>query len=842
MFSIFHSLSTVYRTDQATFGEAFITVNTKTGIITDISTTLPPNNVHTIIELGSNLLLPGAIDLYAGATQEQESDNWSGVSTAEHSRIETVTKICARSGITTVVETPLLQLFPDTIPSTPAKLKDKWQLINNPAICKTIDYGLLASVEDVNDVSQLAASGHCLGLMVVVGSPIGPLKRSPRSVESLKILKIAKEASKYSTTTMKGALFIKAEHYSARQLRLASPLRMHDVQERRRTDLSIDHPAYMLGLKMNPELSSSFDINRSDEFERDMKRHEQRTRAASALPGQLYVGSDTTSAPSSVARKERRISPKSIHTNNNRSTNDLQHQEKKHSDDAVNIKKSSSFSGKGGLTGLWQLTMSGTTPTDSETRNHNVLRVRSPTVKTIGGLRNHSFSAFHTSPKSSNSSFSSSKNNTFISALLSEELKSYGHGTQTNETRSGSNTNHNNHNNHNNHINHTNHNINHINPNNSAPRPLNTKSLSGTSSSSSSSGGSISNSNISPRSNTPKSPLQFGTSNDVELHTSITGHQGSGSRTSWSSDNNGAKRSTSTGSNSSLGSDCDSRASFELLVQHSKEKSLQVRSIALNKKISNRNVDLVVRSSSRSFQGTTSTATASVSAIVDPRASSPISLPMAIPGTLGSTLGTGSNSTNDFVEMARKQREDMWGEMVAPEPDEFPISPPKLKRMQGSKMPSLLERRRKRMEKLQKEREAATTTSSSESSQHNSGSGSGSGSGSSESHSMNSRLETRIRTENTPPIVGSFGEAPGFIVAPLQVFKVPDTLTTTAISANYTIYMSQRPESGKSIQSEGAAREWSTVVDISITPPSFKPVSLPSPRSPISKTPKHVIF
>ena len=59
---------------------------------------------------------------------------------------------------------------------------------------------------------------------------------------------------------------------------------------------------------------------------------------------------------------------------------------------------------------------------------------------------------------------------------------------------------------------------------------------------------------------------------------------------------------------------------------------------------------------------------------------------MAIPGTLGSTLGTGSNSTNDFVEMARKQREDMWGEMVAPEPDEFPISPPKLKRMQGSKM------------------------------------------------------------------------------------------------------------------------------------------------------------
>jgi phosphoenolpyruvate synthase/pyruvate phosphate dikinase len=42
--------------------------------------------------------------------------------------------------------------------------------------------------------------------------------------------------------------------------------------------------------------------------------------------------------------------------------------------------------------------------------------------------------------------------------------------------------------------------------------------------------------------------------------------------------------------------------------------------------------------------------------------------------------------------------------------------------------------------------------------------------------------------------------------------------------------------------SEGAAREWSTVVDISIPPPSFKPVSLSSPCSPLSKTPKHVIF
>ena len=42
--------------------------------------------------------------------------------------------------------------------------------------------------------------------------------------------------------------------------------------------------------------------------------------------------------------------------------------------------------------------------------------------------------------------------------------------------------------------------------------------------------------------------------------------------------------------------------------------------------------------------------------------------------------------------------------------------------------------------------------------------------------------------------------------------------------------------------SEGAAREWSTVVSISIPPPSFKLVLLSSPRSPLSKTPKKVFF
>ena len=44
------------------------------------------------------------------------------------------------------------------------------------------------------------------------------------------------------------------------------------------------------------------------------------------------------------------------------------------------------------------------------------------------------------------------------------------------------------------------------------------------------------------------------------------------------------------------------------------------------------------------------------------------------------------------------------------------------------------------------------------------------------------------------------------------------------------------------IYSEGAAREWSTVVDISITPPSFKPISLFLSRYSVSKTPKQVFF
>ena len=55
---------------------------------------------------------------------------------------------------------------------------------------------------------------------------------------------------------------------------------------------------------------------------------------------------------------------------------------------------------------------------------------------------------------------------------------------------------------------------------------------------------------------------------------------------------------------------------------------------------------------------------------------------------------------------------------------------------------------------------------------------------------------------------------------------------STSISSNRGKYSSER-----------AAREWSTVVDISMTPPSFKPVSLPLSRiSSILKQPKQVFF
>ena len=73
------------------------------------------------------------------------------------------------------------------------------------------------------------------------------------------------------------------------------------------------------------------------------------------------------------------------------------------------------------------------------------------------------------------------------------------------------------------------------------------------------------------------------------------------------------------------------------------------------------------------------------------------------------------------------------------------------------------------------------------------------------------------------------------------------SLKTEASNHQLTVLSSVKeqkedPDKPGKYSSEGAAREWSTVVDISIPPPSFKPVSLSLSRSPLSKTPKQVFF
>ena len=75
------------------------------------------------------------------------------------------------------------------------------------------------------------------------------------------------------------------------------------------------------------------------------------------------------------------------------------------------------------------------------------------------------------------------------------------------------------------------------------------------------------------------------------------------------------------------------------------------------------------------------------------------------------------------------------------------------------------------------------------------------------------------------------------------------TMTWTKLESNSKKNMKQDPDTsivygtGKVFQSEESEhREWSTVVDISMTSPSFKLVPLSLPRSSLSKTPKQVFF
>jgi hypothetical protein len=117
---------------------------------------------------------------------------------------------------------------------------------------------------------------------------------------------------------------------------------------------------------------------------------------------------------------------------------------------------------------------------------------------------------------------------------------------------------------------------------------------------------------------------------------------------------------------------------------------------------------------------------------------------------------------------------------------------------QKNAVPSLLERRRTRARALSLQKNDESNSSSSGS---NSNSDSNdfiriNGGSSSSNNTTRSKSDSSMESCSRDSS-GSFGEAPGFNIAPLQVFKVPDTLTTTAISANYTIYLSQRPESAE---------------------------------------------
>jgi hypothetical protein len=88
-----------------------------------------------------------------------------------------------------------------------------------------------------------------------------------------------------------------------------------------------------------------------------------------------------------------------------------------------------------------------------------------------------------------------------------------------------------------------------------------------------------------------------------------------------------------------------------------------------------------------------------------------------------------------------------------------------------------------------------TSTSTSNTSTSNTSTSNTSSSGEGEDHPETSSTTTTSSSSHFK--IGSFGEAPGFNVSPLQVFKVPDTLTTQAISANYAIFVSQRPETAE---------------------------------------------
>ena len=100
-------------------------------------------------------------------------------------------------------------------------------------------------------------------------------------------------------------------------------------------------------------------------------------------------------------------------------------------------------------------------------------------------------------------------------------------------------------------------------------------------------------------------------------------------------------------------------------------------------------------------------------------------------------------------------------------------------------------------------------------------------------------------------IVGSDGNEHTFLLKGHEDLRQDERVMqlfglTNALLANHRDTSKRdlaiRRYAGKYSKRKSEHREWSTVVDISTKPPSFKLVPLSLPRSPQSKTPKQVFF
>ena len=675
--------------------EAIILISSDLGTITDIirhpqygkeSTTsralILPEELVTkclYIDLKSALIMPGVIDVYSGMCLESSkfsqpcrpSDSnislqQPNTSTLENQysndrmymcrAITSLTRRAAVSGITTLVECPTATL------SQPACTKDslsrRWHLLNDDALMpKHVDYGILAAVDPMHldEIRPMAETGYALGLFGITGIPTGPVGTCPQPIEALKVPRIVRAAADGG---MRGSLFIKAETYTAKQLRLASPLRSTSICERRRPELKIDHPAYMLGVGAD-EISLSESAG-SDLF--DFDPHEN------------------------VSRPETKISRDEIGGDHNEGEGHI-------SQEAGNVRVRSSSSSssypsqsKSDLTTSFRLSV---TPTQNSLTYYNgrvsprVRGVRSPTVKSLG-RRNHSFHFDNENVKRHERKKGNApllrpqaSNHAFLSALLSEELKSYDQAVSPSSVRKPS---------------------------------------------------------VSSLSDDSPTDINSESSNKITR---------------------GAEENQSNYEHASICDVPEDHASFELLVQLESDRTT---------------AEAQCRSSAFSSNNTIGK-----NSLVSRTASEPVAI-----RKMTSKFSSSTHQRTHYDEIAM-QRAHLWGELVPPGPDEFPISPPKLANL--SKQPSILARRQAAAAAA-----AAASVVPATTGKPTSHKGSIHGTSDENLEVGTTRSKASTRKNKLKPFLN---------LQPLSLYKVPDTLTTSAICANYTIYLSQRGENAE---------------------------------------------